>query len=206
MFTTQDVIEVTVLPEEIRLPVTIRHTEGPHLLFSVNASDASLFQPGISIQFIQAAEGGLYLCESTIVNRRDNQVVAKIGRPQLLQRRRSKRFQCDLSAFYQKGCSLADLPPIQNDQMDIGRVYDLSLGGAQVYISEILFAQTDIGMRICLNESEKINVEAVVIRCIKAEIPRKSEEFMLPNVIAIRFCSVSRFDQVQLHRFLTSQE
>lgn len=204
MFNALDIIEVAVMPEEIRLLATIRHTDGPHLLFSVNASDASLFIPGLSIKFIQAAEGGLYVCGSTVVNRRDNLVVAKTGRPQLMQRRRSKRLPCDLAAYYQNGLSIADLTALPNDQMNAGHVYDLSLGGAQIYVPKIISAQTNLGIRICLNANEKINVEAIVIRCGIAETHVEIEHVVLPNVIALRFCSVARFDQVQLHRFLTA--
>ncbi len=203
MFETQELVEVTVLPDDIRLRATIKHIEGQHLLFTVAPADAPMFKPGTTVQFMRPHLGGLYVCDATVVNRRDTMVVAKTEVPQLLQRRRARRFHCDQEMYYRSGISLPNLMESENSNLEVGRIYDLSTGGAQFYSSAILFANTPIGVRIYLSPTDKIHAEASVIRCTKAARPVQFAEILLTHMVAIRFGCVPRYDQVQLLRFLT---
>ena len=202
MFQAQDFVEVTLLPEELRFAATIRHSDGKHLLIALEAQDSLLCRPGGLIQLAQPIGEGLYVCDSTIVNRRDNLIVAKMGNPQLLQRRRARRFDCDLPARYKFDVSLAALAQMPGETMEIGRVRDISMGGAKLYSAAEISAQAALGIRIHLSVKDKIEAEGGVVRCTLTDTPVQNADGGFPYVIAIRFGCVSRIDQVQLHRFL----
>ncbi len=202
MFQAQQFVEVTLLPEELRLAATIRHSDGQHLLIALDAQDAALCRPGASIQLTQPIGEGLYVCDSSIVNRRDNLIVAKMGNPQLLQRRRTKRFDCDLPARYKMDVALAGLGEMSGDQMAVGRVRDISMGGAKLYAATQLSEQAALGLRIHISVKDKIEAEGNVVRCTLTDTPVQNADGGFPYAVAIRFGCVSRIHQVQLHRFL----
>ena len=202
MFDAMEFVEVTLLPEEYRLPATIRHSDGKHLLISVEPAEAALIMPGAQVQLVQTVDGGLYQCHSTVVNRRDNMFVTKIGNPQLLQRRRSKRYDCAIPTPYRLNAPLAEILGLPDSDCELGNIHDLSLGGAKMAVKTLICANSPLALRIRLNDKEIIHAEGGVVRCTMLKEPVKTPEGVLEYAVAIRFLSVPRIDQVQLHRFL----
>ena len=202
MFDATEYVEVTLLPEEYRLPATIRHSDGQHLLISVDPKEAPLILPGAQVQLVQTVDGGLYQCTSFVVNRRDNMFVTKIGNPQLLQRRRSKRYDCAIPTPYRLNVSLTEMQATSDTDCELGNIHDLSLGGAKMAVKTLICANSPLSLRIRLNEKEIIHAEGNVVRCTLLKEPVKIPDGILEYAIAIRFGCVPRIDQVQLHRFL----
>lgn len=202
MFDASEFVEVTLMPEEVRLPATIRHSDGQHLLISVDPKEAALIVPGANVQLVQTVDGGLYQCNSQVVNRRDNMFVTKIGNPQLLQRRRTKRYDCAIKTHYRLNVTLAEMQDLPEDKLEIGRIHDLSQGGAKMAVGMLICANAPLGLRIPLNEKDIIHAEAHVVRCTLSKEPVKTADGVLEYAVALRFGSVPRIDQVQLHRFL----
>lgn len=202
MFDATEFVEVTLLPEEYRLPATIRHSDGKHLLISVDPGEAALIVPGAQVQLVQTVDGGLYQCNSMVVNRRDNMFVTKIGNPQLLQRRRSKRYDCAIPTPYRLNVTLAEIQNTPDADCELGNIHDLSLGGAKMAVKMLICANSPLALRIRLNEKEVVHAEGSVVRCTMLKEPVKTPEGALQYVVAVRFGCVPRIDQVQLHRFL----
>ena len=202
MFDATEFVEVTLLPEEYRLPATIRHSDGQHLLISVDPKEAPLIVPGAQVQLVQTVDGGLYQCHSLVVNRRDNMFVTKIGNPQLLQRRRSKRYDCAIPTPYRLNVPLAEIQAAPDEDCELGSIHDLSLGGAKMAVKSLICANSPLALRIRLNEKEIIHAEGSVVRCTLMKEPVRTPAGNFDYAVAIRFGSVPRIDQVQLHRYL----
>src|SRR5579885_1290823 len=110
MFSAGEFVEVTVLPDQFRMSGTIRQTDGEHLLITVEPANAQHIQVGTQVQLVQSIKAGLCQIETTVLNRRENRFVVKSTRPELLQRRRTERFPCDLPARYGLKWTLDRIP------------------------------------------------------------------------------------------------
>ena len=201
MFSPREFVEVSLQPDEYRLGATIRHVDGQHLLIAVAQEDAALIAPGATVHLAQVGDGGMYQFETSVINRRDNMFVAKMGRPELVQRRRFARLACNLEAGYEPKLTLLQLQQASLADMRSARAMDISMGGAKIAVGELVMANATLGARVALSEAELIDTEVSVVRCSAQEPPIATPTGNLPFLIAVQFLNVSRIHQVQLHRF-----
>lgn len=211
MFQANEVVELTLVEENIRLCATIRHTDGQRLLIAVEPQDAPHIVPGQQIHLVQALPEGLYLVDTQVVNRRDNLFVAQMRTPQLIQRRRNPRADCDMPALYGLNLTLAALAELRPGEAEKGIVRDLSQGGLRMLTKELICAQAVLGISFTLADNEigdngepsgVINVEASVVRCSLLEPPEPAEQGTLEYAVAVKFARVTRIDQIRIQKFL----
>lgn len=204
MFDTGQYVEITLVPNNLRLAGTIRHTDGQHLLIAVSPSDSALLQIGMAVHLVQSSLAGMYQLETRVMNCREGLFVVKRERPQLLQRRRSVRLQCDLEGLCWRDYALEDDLADKKTESDPVIICDISLGGAQVLSKVILCKGQLLTLAINFTPSERIMAEVSVVRCGLLETPDPQH----PNHryrVATQFTRVSRINQVQIQRFLLQQ-
>ena len=198
MFRAGDKVEITVLPDNLSFMSKIQFADKQHLLMTCAPDKVDCLRSGANIHLIQVDEGNFYQIQSFIVRCDGRNFVVPIMPPQLIQRRRTPRLQCTLPAHYEiVGAKQEGIP-----EGEPAMLTDISLGGARAYFESTVIPNSVVTIDIQLNEDERIEVEAQVLRCTQTQPVKYTDGRNLPHQVALRFMQVSRLHQVMLQRYL----
>ena len=162
-----------------------------------SAADVVRCPQGTPICVTQAQEGIVYQFEAQVARSQANTLIVPRCPPQIVQRRRASRILCDLQARY-----LRLKPRTEGSKLIVEverktRICDLSATGARGYAPEALFANTALRLRICLDGSEWITTDAIVLRCLSRP-EKEKDKAEYPFEVCYRFTSLARRDALSV--------
>lgn len=190
MFGVGSFVEVT-LPGGARLGGTIRYTDGRQLLVTYQPEEGITLQAGMPVALAQMVHDGLYQIKTAVFCCQKNGLVVPLLPPQLIQRRRSKRLECYLSAWILSETETQPKEPVQ--------VCDISMGGFKCYLYSPVAVGSIPTLEIELGEETSLSVSARVLRCVR-RAGGSGQEFAFQA--GMQFHHISRLHQIHLHRFL----
>jgi c-di-GMP-binding flagellar brake protein YcgR len=201
MFEPPENVEVAVLPDGPYLSGAIRYADKQHIIISCRPKDFAQLQPGMSVQLTQVAEGERYDIETAILRCHDNCIVVPMRTPKLVQRRRSPRIPCRLTARYSHALvpNLDKMTGLRGKGRAIVR--DISVGGARVCLDRMLPAHTCCDIEIELGDMGIVTAKAHIVRCTPMSGPQAAKYDNMPFAVALKFEEMSRHHQVLIQKF-----
>ncbi len=202
MFATQDAVDIVLLPETYRFRGTLHHVTPKHLILTCHREDVAFCQPGQRVIVSQVKAGICYQIETTILQTHPAGFAIANLPPRKMERRRSPRVECSLSAKYLhlRQRTLGSKVVEEGDRVAL--VQDLSIGGAKMAVTEIIIAGAPLRLHLEMAPSETIEAEASVIRCTATPSPIRHDGRFLTVQAMVKFETVSRPNQLRLVRFM----
>ena len=205
MFAEKEMISIEALSEKARFNGVIQLVSERYIVLACHPNDAALCQEGTTIRLSQANDGVLFQFDTKVAKRQANSVFVPRWTPEIVQRRRSVRIQCDMSARYawvKPGASGAE--PVSEEEFD-AHLRDLSVTGAKADVMQAAMIDTPLRLRICLDGADEwISVEAIVLRAMLRP-PTEPNAAQFPYQVCFRFTAMSRMDALTLTRLIHSR-
>lgn len=201
MFGADDIVEITVLPSRVRLEGVISFASQHHIVIACRRGFSAHLRPGAEVQLIQGFQDSLFQITTSIRCSEQDEIVVLRMPPCLIQRR-SLRIECRLNAWYEHDLVVQYRKIPGREGKGPALISDISTGGAQVYVDQMLPVKTDFYLNIELNESTMVRVRAKVMRC---RLLTREECGLIPGlyyVVGTQFLDVDRRHLVQLKRFV----
>lgn len=195
MFEAQDCIEIVLASDGLSRAGRIYANNGSHLIVATDPEDSPYFSVGADVTLVHLQEDSLYKMETTIVQCVGKGIGVPIRMARFAERRRSPRVKCEIGLLF------APRDGGEDTASQPGSLRDISQTGARIFTAA--FQPPDSVITLDLNlDGAPITPKAEIIRCIPLKPTAAKKNAPLAFDVSLRFVTVSRLDQMHLHRYM----
>lgn len=202
MFKATEAVEVVIADHNLHIKGTIRHVDAAHLVIQCQAKSVVNIPVGTIIRVMQMVNGSLYQMNTPLLRAQENAIAVPLVTPQVIQRRTRPRVDCFLPTWCKHELVIPTITVAGKEGQFLAVARDLSMGGARLYVRELVPAKTEMEFEIEIGSGEVIAGRAEILRC--TPMPT-AEAALFPDLhyaLALRFIEISRMCQLALQRFV----